>query len=49
MKFGKTENAGETDFSLPSDHPQTTLLLQQIPSDSPINLYVGVPNGTVKS
>jgi len=41
MKFGKTENAGEIDFTLPPDHLQTSLLLKQIQSDLPINLYVG--------
>lgn len=41
MKFGKVENPGEIDFSLPKDHLQTKKVLSQFPSSSFENIAVG--------
>lgn len=41
MKFGKVDNPGEVDFSLPADHPDTARVLGQHKSDRPFEIYVG--------
>ncbi len=41
MKFGKVEDPGEVDFSLPKDHPQTEKVLAQFSSNSFENVSIG--------
>jgi len=41
MKFGKVDNPGEIDFTLPPDHPDTKKLLENFTSVKKPNLYVG--------
>ncbi|HET8839182.1 MAG TPA: DUF72 domain-containing protein, partial [Flavobacteriaceae bacterium] len=41
MKFGKVENPGEIDFTLPADHPQTKKVLSQFAPRSFENVSVG--------
>ncbi|UOB17622.1 DUF72 domain-containing protein [Abyssalbus ytuae] len=40
MKFGKVENPEIVDFTLPPDHPDTTIVLSHYKSN-PLNVYVG--------
>ncbi len=40
MKFGKVENPGEIDFSLPPDHPNNVTIWGGKPTDN-FNVYVG--------
>lgn len=41
MKFGKVDNPGEIDFTLPPDHPGTKKLLEKFPPVEKPKLYVG--------
>lgn len=41
MQFGKVENPGSIDFSLPKDAPQTKQVLQVAKSDEPFEVSVG--------
>ena len=41
MKFGKVEHPELIDFALPSDHPDTTVLLQKLEAKDRFALYVG--------
>lgn len=39
MKFGKVENPGDIDFTLPPDHPGTKKVLR--PTEGKLNIYIG--------
>lgn len=41
MKFGRVDNPGEIDFSLPEDHPGTADLLSNFKNDEKPDVYVG--------
>lgn len=41
MKFGKVDNPGEVDFSLPADHPDTERVLSAHKSKEDFEVYVG--------
>ena len=41
MKFGQVANPAEIDFSLPSDHPSTAVILERNDQSKPLNVYVG--------
>ncbi|RXG15434.1 putative protein YecE (DUF72 family) [Leeuwenhoekiella aestuarii] len=41
MKFGKVDDPGSIDFTLPSDHPDTEVLLNSKATKKPVELYVG--------
>jgi len=41
MKFGKVDNPGEIDFTLPPDHPDTSKLLGKYKKTGKPNLFVG--------
>ncbi|RKD90242.1 DUF72 domain-containing protein [Mangrovibacterium diazotrophicum] len=41
MKFGQVDNPAEVDFSLPEDHPATTIILENNDRSKPLNVYVG--------
>jgi len=41
MKFGQVDNPAEVDFSLPEDHPATTVILEHNDQAKPLNVYVG--------
>tara|TARA_Y100000782_G_C10188536_1_gene268572 strand:- start:6692 stop:7594 length:903 start_codon:yes stop_codon:yes gene_type:complete len=41
MKFGKLEDIGEVDFTLPEDHPQTKALLQKLAAVDRSEFYIG--------
>jgi uncharacterized protein YecE (DUF72 family) len=41
MKFGQVENPSAVDFSLPEDHPATTVILENADQAKPFNVYVG--------
>ena len=41
MKFGKVDNPELVDFALPSDHPDTQLVLSESKNDSPLEVFVG--------
>ena len=41
MKFGKVDDPGNIDFSLPPDHPGTKVLLSKYKKSTPPKLYVG--------
>ena len=41
MKFGRTDQPGSIDFTLPADHPATGEILRQPREEKPLNAYVG--------
>lgn len=41
MKFGKVDDPGNIDFSLPKDHPSTKEVLNKRSSNNPLKVYVG--------
>lgn len=41
MKFGSTDNPENIDFTLPSDHPDTSKTLKEYKSNNPFEVYVG--------
>lgn len=41
MKFGSTDNPENIDFTLPSDHPDTSKTLMEYKSNNPFEVYVG--------
>lgn len=41
MKFGKVEQPELIDFTLPSDHPNTAIVLAKQHVEEPVNVYVG--------
>ncbi len=41
MKFGKVDNPGNIDFSLPEDRPETLALLQKHKGGNPLEVFVG--------
>lgn len=41
MKFGQVDNPADVDFSLPEDHPATTVILENNDPSKPLNVYVG--------
>jgi len=41
MKFGQVENPTAVDFSLPADHPATSIILEGADSSKPLHVYVG--------
>ncbi|MFS4455457.1 DUF72 domain-containing protein [Maribacter sp. 2304DJ31-5] len=41
MKFGKVENPELIDFTLPEDHPDTEIVLNNTKSNKPLQVYVG--------
>ena len=41
MKFGSVENPDNIDFTLPSDHPETKVVLTKLKSENPLQVYVG--------
>ena len=41
MKFGKVDRPDLIDFSLPEDHQDTPVLLEEINSSEPLQIYVG--------
>ncbi|MEM6894112.1 MAG: DUF72 domain-containing protein [Bacteroidota bacterium] len=41
MKFGKVDYPENIDFTIPQDHPDTSVLLSGLKSDSPSNFFVG--------
>lgn len=41
MQFGKVENPGEIDFTLPKDAPETAKILAAHKNDAPFEVYVG--------
>lgn len=41
MKFGKIENPGDIDFTLPADHPATCGVLARNDTSKPVSVYVG--------
>lgn len=41
MQFGKVENPGEVDFTLPKDAPETAKILAAHKSDAPFEVYIG--------
>lgn len=44
MKFGKVDNPGLIDFTIPEDHPNTTLVLEKTKTTQPLSIYVGCAN-----
>jgi uncharacterized protein YecE (DUF72 family) len=41
MKFGKVDNPAEIDFTLPTDHPDTEVMLQSQPKGDKPDIFVG--------
>lgn len=41
MKFGKVDNPAEIDFTLPTDHPDTEVMLQSQPKGDKPEIFVG--------
>lgn len=41
MKFGAVENPENIDFTLPEDHPDTSVVLSKQKTDQPLKIYVG--------
>lgn len=41
MKFGKVENPGLVDFTMPEDHPDTKRVLSEHPKENEFEAYVG--------
>lgn len=41
MKFGNVDHPETIDFSIPADHPETSVLLHKLPKNSPLQVYVG--------
>ena len=41
MKFGKVDDPGSIDFTLPPDHPDTKILLNSKATKAKPQLYVG--------
>jgi uncharacterized protein YecE (DUF72 family) len=43
MKFGKVENPGIIDFTLPPTHSDTVRVLKEQPIDEPVSIHIGCP------
>ena len=41
MKFGKVDNPENIDFTIPKDHPDTSVVLAKCDKNAPLNVYVG--------
>ncbi|PKA96433.1 uncharacterized protein YecE (DUF72 family) [Flavobacteriaceae bacterium MAR_2009_75] len=41
MKFGKVDNPENIDFTIPKDHPDTSVVLAKSDKKAPLNVYVG--------
>ncbi|WP_209400276.1 DUF72 domain-containing protein [Pseudozobellia sp. WGM2] len=41
MKFGKVDNPENIDFTIPIDHPDTSVVLAKSDKKTPLNVYVG--------
>jgi len=49
MKFGKLTDISQVDFRLPSNHPQTTTLLKNLPTNNtPLQVYIGCTGFSMK-